>query len=93
MVADTLESKAHELIGQLNPDKLAAVVHLLEVMIDDEEELTDEDRAAIRAGLDSLEKNGTVSMEEVLSDFGLTMADFQKITAETDSDLLNKRDG
>jgi hypothetical protein len=72
MVADTLESKAHELIGQLNPDKLAAVVHLLEVMIDDEEELTGEDRAAIRVGLDSLEKNGTVSMEEVLSDFGLT---------------------
>ena len=93
MVADTLESKAHELIGQLNPDKLAAVVHLLEVMIDDEEELTGEDRAAIRVGLDSLEKNGTVSMEEVLSDFGLTMADFQKITAETDSDLLNKQDG
>jgi hypothetical protein len=72
MVADTLESKAHELIGQLNPDELAAVVHLLEVMIDDEEELTGEDRAAIRVGLDSLEKNGTVSMEEVLSDFGLT---------------------
>ena len=72
MVADTLESKAHELIGQLNPDKLAAVVHLLEVMIDDEEELTGEDRAAIRVGLDSLEKNGTVSMEEVLSDFALS---------------------
>jgi len=72
MVADTLESKAHELIGQLNPDKLAAVVHLLEVMIDDEEELTGEDRAAIRVGLDSLEKNGMVSMEEVLSDFGLS---------------------
>ena len=33
MAADTLEAKAHELLGQLNPGKLAAVVHLLEVMM------------------------------------------------------------
>jgi hypothetical protein len=35
MAVDTLEAKAHELLGQLNPGKLAAVVHLLEVMVDD----------------------------------------------------------
>jgi hypothetical protein len=28
MAVHTLKAKAHELIGQLNPGKLAAVVHL-----------------------------------------------------------------
>ncbi|HSM77035.1 MAG TPA: hypothetical protein VLT57_05400 [Bryobacteraceae bacterium] len=37
MAVDKLESKAHELIGQLNAGKLAAVVHLLEVMVHDED--------------------------------------------------------
>lgn len=31
MAVETLEAKAHELIGQLDPGKLAAVVHLLEM--------------------------------------------------------------
>ena len=34
----TLEAKAHGLIGQLNPGELAAVVHLLEVMVHDEDD-------------------------------------------------------
>jgi hypothetical protein len=38
-----LEAKAHELIGQLGPGKLAAAVQLLEVMIQDEP-VTDNDR-------------------------------------------------
>ena len=43
LAVDTLEAKAHELLGQLGPVKLAVVVRLLEVMIEDEEEsLTDE---------------------------------------------------
>ena len=37
MAVDTL-FKAHELLGQLNPGKLAAVVQLLEVMVHDEDE-------------------------------------------------------
>ena len=37
MAVNTLEAKAHELLGQLNPGKLAAVVHLLEVMVHDED--------------------------------------------------------
>jgi hypothetical protein len=80
-------AKAQELLGQLDPTQLAAVVRLLETFLDeaDREELTAADRAAIQAGLDSLEKHGTVSMEEVLSDFGLTMADFERVAAESDS--------
>jgi hypothetical protein len=59
-------------------------------MVDDEEELTNEDRAAIQAGLDSLEKHGTVSMEEVLADFGITMAEFEKMATEPDSPAATK---
>lgn len=77
--------QAHALIDLLPPARLGAVRSLLERIVDeDEEELTEEDRAAIQAGLDSIERHGTVSMEEVLSDFGLTLADFEKM-AEADS--------
>jgi hypothetical protein len=59
--------QAHALLDRLPPAKLGAVRTLLEVMIDDDEdELSEEDRAAIQAGLDSLDKNGGVPMEEVL---------------------------
>ena len=83
--------QAHALIDLLPPAKLGAVRNLLEVMIeekDDEEdgeELTEEDRAAIQIGLASLEQNGGVPMEDVLADFGLTMADFEKMAAEPDT--------
>ena len=79
--------QAHALLDLLPPAKLGAVRSLLEVMTDedDEEELTAEDRAAIQAGLDSLEKHGPVPMEDVLSDFGLTMADFEKMAATPDA--------
>ena len=35
---EALDAKAHALIGQLAPQKLAAVVRLLEVMVDDEDD-------------------------------------------------------
>lgn len=80
--------QAHALIDLLPLTKLGAVRNLLEVMIeeeDDDEELTEQDRAAIQIGLASLEQNGGVSMEDVLSDFGLTMAEFEKMAAEPDT--------
>ena len=42
MAVNTLEAKAHKLLGQLNPGKLAAVVHLLEVMVH-EDDIEDSD--------------------------------------------------
>jgi len=85
MALDLLEARrqAHALLDLLPPAKLGAVRSLLEVMIDDDddEELTEQDRAAIQAGLDSLDSNGGVPMEDVLADFGLTMADFEKPAA------------
>jgi hypothetical protein len=47
----------------LPPAKLGAVKSLLEVLAEDKEELTDADHAAIQAGLDSLDKNSGVPME------------------------------
>ena len=76
MAANTLEAKAHELLGHLGPGQLAAVVHLLEVMIDDEdEELTEEDRCAIAASREYFHQNpeGGVSFEQMVSECGFTM--------------------
>ena len=80
--------QAHALIDLLPLAKLGAVRSLLEVMVedDDDDELTEEDRAAIRAGLASLDKNGGVPMETVLADFGLTLADFDKIASVPDAE-------
>ena len=77
MAVNTLEAKAHELLGQLNPGKLAAVVHLLEVMVhdeDDEEELSEEDRRAIAASREYFRQGGQgLSFEQVAADCGFTM--------------------
>jgi hypothetical protein len=71
--------QAHKLLDLFPPAKLGAVRSLLEVMVDDGEELTAQDRAAIQAGLDSLDRNGGVPMDDVLADFGLTRSDFEKM--------------
>jgi hypothetical protein len=85
--------QAHALLDLLPPAKLGAVRSLLQVMIDedDDEELTAEDRAAIQIGLDSLEKHGPIPMEDVLANFGLTMAEFEKMSATHDP--VTKRNG
>jgi len=42
--------QAHALLDRLPPAKLGAVRSLLEVMVDDDDELTTEDRAAMPQG-------------------------------------------
>jgi hypothetical protein len=78
MAADTLEAKAHELLGQLNPGKLAAVVHLLEVMVHDEDPVTEEDRRRFHEGQAWFAQRGGqgIPMDDVLADFGLKPDDF-----------------
>jgi len=76
MAANTLEAKARELIGHLGPGQLAAVVHLLEVMLENEEdELTEEDRQAIRSSREYFRENpeGGLSLEETVAGCGFTM--------------------
>jgi hypothetical protein len=82
-MSDSLRN-VHELLDRLDESRLAAVGQLLEVMIrDDDEELTEEDRTAIQAGLVSLDKNGGISMEDVLADFGLSTDEFERMAAAT----------
>jgi len=79
MAITTLETKAHELLGQLEPNKLAAIVHLLEVMIhDDNEPVTEEDRRRFHEGQAWFAKRGGkgIPMDDVLLEFALKPEDF-----------------
>jgi hypothetical protein len=71
---------AHELLDRLEPIQVAAVVHLLEVMIHDDddglgqEELTEEARRAIVASREYFRKGGEgVSFEQVVAECGFNM--------------------
>jgi hypothetical protein len=87
MTASPLESKAHELLGQLNPGKLAAVVHLLEVMVHDDDiedgdTLSPAEAKAIAEADEWSKHNSPIPHEEVLAEFGLSMADWEKMSRE-----------
>lgn len=76
MLTDTLEVKqhAHELIDRLGPEKLKAVIAVLKVMVDDDDELTEGDRHAIAASREYFRQGGDgISFEQVVADWGLTM--------------------
>jgi hypothetical protein len=76
MLTGTVEVKqhAHELIDRLGPEKLKAVVGVLEVMVDDDDELTEGDRRAITASREYFRQGGDgISFEQVVADCGLTM--------------------
>ena len=70
MDANTLEMKAHELLGQLGSNQLAAVVQLLEVLVHDEnDELTDEDRRVVAASREYFRQGGEgVTFEQVVGE-------------------------
>lgn len=77
MHADTRQH-AHELVEQLGPSQLAAVVHLLEVMIQEEEPVTEEDRRRFHQGQAWFAERGGkgIPMEDVLAEFGLKPEQF-----------------
>jgi hypothetical protein len=68
---------AHQLLDQLGPGQLAAVVHLLETTIspdEDSDTLSNAERKAVAEADEWLKHNQPISHEEVLAEFGLTMA-------------------
>ncbi len=69
--------QAHALLDLLPAEKLGAVRNLLEVMIEadgDEEELTEEDRRALRASDEYFRNGGQgIPFEQVVADLGFTM--------------------
>jgi hypothetical protein len=73
---------AHRLLDQLGPGQLAAVVHLLEAMISPEEDsdtLSNAERKAVAEADEWLKHNQPIPHEEVLAEFGLTMADWDNM--------------
>jgi hypothetical protein len=84
--------EAHALLDMLPPEKLSAVVGLLEAIIDpiarklaaapiDDEPETEEERRAVEHSKEWLRQRGGkgIPHEEVLQDFGLTTEDFQRM--------------
>lgn len=85
MAVSTLESKAHELLSQLNPGKLAAVVHLLEVMVHDneeDEEISPEEEAAVARSKEWFQHNEGIPFEQVVADLGFTMDQIRNLSKE-----------
>lgn len=76
---ESLQSKANEMLGQLDQGRLTAVVHLLEAMLEeDDEPVTEQDIRDVEEGREWFAARGGrgIPMEEVLADFGLTLDDF-----------------
>jgi hypothetical protein len=80
-----MSDKQHavELLDRLGPSQLAAVVHLLEsFLVEDRDTLSDAERKAISEADEWLRHNQPIPHELVLAEFGLTMADWEKMAVE-----------
>jgi hypothetical protein len=82
--------QAHALLDVLSAEKLTAVRSLLEVMAEplarslalapiEDEEISEEEERAVAEAREWLKHNKPIPHEEVLADFGLTMADFERM--------------
>ena len=91
---------AQQLLDHLAPDQIAAVVHLMEVMLDplsrklanappEDETISADEERAVEEARQWRRHNKPVSHEEVLADFGLTMDDFQAMALQLSSDRPN----
>jgi hypothetical protein len=79
MAAETPDARQHarELIDQLGPHQVAAVLQLLEVMVepDDDDTLSEEDRRAVAASREYFRQNPGqgVPFEQLAAECGFTM--------------------
>lgn len=66
---------AHQMLDQLGPGQLAAIVNLLEVMVHDDDELPEEDRLAVAASREYFQQNpeSGIPFEQVVAECGFTM--------------------
>lgn len=72
----TERQQAHALLDLLPPPKLGAVRALLEVMVDveDDDELTEDDRRAVAASREYFRQGGEgLTYEQVVAECGFTM--------------------
>jgi hypothetical protein len=83
MKTGTEKTHAHDLLDRLEPGQLAAVIHLLETIVaPGEETLSEHDRRAIAEADQWLEHNDPIPHQEILAELGLTMADWEEMSAE-----------
>jgi hypothetical protein len=78
---EDLRDKAHELIGQLDAGRLAAVVRLLEVLVHDDqenEEISVEEEAAVARSKEWFRENDGIPFEHVVADLGLAMDEIRE---------------
>ena len=74
---------ALELLDRLGPAQLAAVVNLLESFLADERDtLSNSERKAISEADEWLKHNQPIPHAEILAEFGLTMADWERMASE-----------
>ncbi len=79
-----MREHAHQLLDRLDPDRLAAVVHLLEALLPEEEgdTLSPAEAKAVAEADEWLKHNHPIPNEEVLAEFGLSVADWEKMSSE-----------
>ena len=88
--SDDDRQHAHELIDRIVPGQVAAVVGLLEIMLDplartlasapyDDEPVSEEEAREIEASKKSLARGEGIPHEEILAEFGLTPEDFERM--------------
>jgi hypothetical protein len=96
MAANPSDTKqhAHQLLDRLDPSRLAAVVHLLEVFLDeDSDTLSPAEAKAIAEADEWSQHNDPIPHEQVLADLGLTMADWEKMGREPLPEETPRRNG
>jgi hypothetical protein len=87
---------AHQLLDQLGPGQLAAVVQLLETMISPDQDgdtLSSAERKAVAEADEWLKHNQPIPHEEVLAEFGLRLADWDKMGEEPLPEEAPRRNG
>jgi hypothetical protein len=82
--------RARDLLNYLAPEQIAAVVHLMEVMLDplsrklanaplEDEAISEEEDLAVAEAREWSKHNQPIPNEDVLSEFGLTLAEFERL--------------
>jgi hypothetical protein len=83
---DIDKQHAHKLLDQLVPGQFAAVVHLLESMVSLNEHgdtLSNAERKAVAEADEWLKHNEPIPHGNVLAEFGLSVADWEKMADES----------
>jgi hypothetical protein len=78
-----LRNGLRQLVDRLDPGHLAVVVHLLEAFLDEDgDTLSPAEREVIAEADEWLKHNDPIPHEQVLAEFGLTMADWERMSRE-----------